>query len=78
VTSLTAPETCVSAEVTPTDTTNSMIDSNATPVVATKLDPIDSSLFSIKQEAELPVLLSDEEKNADDFGEFLLDAVQWL
>lgn len=41
-----------------------------------KLDPIDSSLFPVKEE-KLPVLLSDEEKE-DEFGEFLLDAVQWL
>jgi len=43
----------------------------------TTLDPIDSSLFPVKDEVKLPVLLSDEEKE-DEFGEFLLDAVQWL
>eukprot|EP00428_Durinskia_dybowskii_P009659 CAMPEP_0170304264 /NCGR_PEP_ID=MMETSP0116_2-20130129/52474_1 /TAXON_ID=400756 /ORGANISM="Durinskia baltica, Strain CSIRO CS-38" /LENGTH=303 /DNA_ID=CAMNT_0010556251 /DNA_START=54 /DNA_END=965 /DNA_ORIENTATION=- len=48
---------------------------SATPMV--KLDPIDSSLFSVKEEEKLPALLSDEEKE-DEFGEFLLDAVQWL
>jgi hypothetical protein len=39
-----------------------------------KLDPIDSSLFSVKKDDDgaLPVSLQ------DDFGEFLLDAVQWL
>ena len=44
--------------------------------VAAKLDPIDSTLFSVTQE-KLPTLLSDEETE-DEFGEFLLDAVQWL
>jgi hypothetical protein len=48
---------------------------SAPPMV--KLDPIDSSLFSVKEEEKLPALLSDEEKE-DEFGEFLLDAVQWL
>lgn len=47
---------------------------SAPPVV--KLEPIDSSLFPVKEE-KLPALLTDEE-NEDDFGEFLLDAVQWL
>jgi hypothetical protein len=41
-----------------------------------KLEPIDSALFIAKEE-QLPALLSDEE-NEDEFGEFLLDAVQWL
>jgi hypothetical protein len=41
-----------------------------------KLERIDSSLFPAKAEP-LPTLLSDEE-NEDEFGEFLLDAVQWL
>jgi hypothetical protein len=41
-----------------------------------KLERIDSALFPAKQEP-LPNLLSDEE-NEDEFGEFLLDAVQWL
>jgi hypothetical protein len=41
-----------------------------------KLEPIDSSLFAVKEE-KLPTLLTDGE-NEDDFGEFLLDAVQWL
>lgn len=40
------------------------------------LEPIDSSLFPVKEEKSLP-LLTDEE-NEDEFGEFLLDAVQWL
>lgn len=43
---------------------------------AVKLDPIDSSLFPVKEE-RLPALLTDEETE-DEFGEFLLDAVQWL
>jgi len=42
----------------------------------TKLDPIDSSLFPVNED-KLPALLTDEE-NEDEFGEFLLDAVQWL
>jgi len=42
----------------------------------TNLDPIDSSLFLVN-ESKLPALLTDEE-NEDEFGEFLLDAVQWL
>jgi hypothetical protein len=46
-------------------------------VMAAKLEPIDSSLFPVKQEEELPTLMTDEE-NEDEFGEFLLDAVQWL
>jgi len=39
-----------------------------------KLDPIDSSLFSLKNDEDgaLPAPLQ------DDFGEFLLDAAQWL
>ena len=41
-----------------------------------KLAPIDSALFPVKEE-KLPTLLTDEE-NEDEFGEFLLDAVQWL
>lgn len=41
-----------------------------------KLAPIDSNLFPVKEE-KLPALLSDEETE-DEFGEFLLDAVQWL
>ena len=48
--------------------------SSATPGV--KLDPIDSTLFPAKEE-KLPDLLTDEEAE-DEFGEFLLDAVQWL
>lgn len=41
-----------------------------------KLEPIDSSLFSVKED-KIPTILTDEE-NEDEFGEFLLDAVQWL
>ena len=39
------------------------------------LDPIDSSLFTVKEE-EVAILSGSEEEN--DFGEFLLDAVDWL
>ena len=41
---------------------------------SSKLDPIDSSLFSLKNDEDgtLPAPLQ------DDFGEFLLDAAQWL
>lgn len=46
----------------------------STPSVV-KLEPIDSSLFPVKED-KLPSLMVEEE--ADDFGEFLLDAVQWL
>jgi len=46
---------------------------SAPPVV--KLEPIDSSLFPVKED-KLPTLLAEEE--TDEFGEFLLDAVQWL
>ena len=42
-----------------------------------KLEPIDSSLFPVAKDEKLPALLIDE-GNEDDFGEFLLDAVQWL
>ena len=72
------PETCVSEGVpSAVATKSSRSDSKAKSFVATKLDPIDSSLFSVKQEDDQPTLLSDE-GNADEFGEFLLDAVQWL
>ena len=72
------PETCVSEGVpSAVATKSSRSDSKAKLFVATKLDPIDSSLFSVKQEDDQPTLLSDE-GNADEFGEFLLDAVQWL
>lgn len=42
-----------------------------------KLEPIDSSLFPAQEETKLPSLLPGGE-NEDEFGEFLLDAVQWL
>ena len=71
--SLATPETCVSAA----PTNSSSPGSKAKPFAATKLDPIDSSLFSVKQDDDQPTLLPDE-GNADEFGEFLLDAVQWL
>jgi hypothetical protein len=48
--------------------------STTTPAV--KLERIDSSLFPSQEEPKLPSLLPGE--NEDDFGEFLLDAVQWL
>jgi len=86
---LPSPETCLSGEVAP-DKCNSSINNNTIvnkkkrmtlvpkPATATNtLDPIDSSLFPVKEEDKLPVLLTDEE-NEDEFGEFLLDAVQWL
>ena len=44
--------------------------------VGIKLAPINSALFATKEE-KLPDLLTDEE-NEDEFGEFLLDAVDWL
>ena len=49
-----------------------------------KLAPIDSSLFpnpTVVKDAEvMPTLLSSDEEGHDDpeFGEFLLDAVDWL
>ena len=70
VTIMPTPEACHSAE-----TPEPARSSNA--YGTTTLDPIDSSLFPVKEEPKLPVLLSDEE-NEDEFGEFLLDAVQWL
>lgn len=44
-----------------------------------KLEPIDSSLFPYPadKDREMPSLLTDEEKE-NEFGEFLLDAVDWL
>jgi hypothetical protein len=45
-------------------------------IPAVKLERIDSSLFPAQEEPKLPSLLPGE--NEDDFGEFLLDAVQWL
>jgi len=49
---------------------------SAAPPSMVKLEPIDSSLFPVKEE-KLPTLMAEGE-NEDDFGEFLLDAVQWL
>jgi hypothetical protein len=46
-------------------------------LVTTYLEPINSSLFSVKQEEALPSM-SVVEDPADEFGEFLIDAVQWL
>jgi len=69
-----APDTCNSNGVGNLNNTK-----NKPTMVVQKsvtLDPIDSSLFPVKEE-NLPALLTDEE-NEDEFGEFLLDAVQWL
>jgi hypothetical protein len=67
---LPTPEACLSGGVTEA--------TRAAPILpTTTLQPIDSSLFPVKQEEKLPSLLADDE-NEDDFGEFLLDAVQWL
>jgi len=81
VTIMPTPEACVSGDV-PTQVvetgsydTRKIISPTIGPTAT--LDPIDSSLFSVKDDNKLPTLLSDEE-NEDEFGEFLLDAVQWL
>jgi hypothetical protein len=81
VTIMPTPEDCLSGDVATQVvkcgpyTANKSINVVGGPT--TTLDPIDSSLFPVKDEVKLPVLLSDEE-NEDEFGEFLLDAVQWL
>jgi hypothetical protein len=49
-----------------------------TSVSAIKLDPIDSTLFPCPREDGMATLLTDEEENEAEFGEFLLDAVDWL
>lgn len=77
-----SPDACVSKDVTHAvpgkcNAINNNSPSMAVAPTATSLKPIDSSLFPIKQEDKLPTLLTDEE-NEDEFGEFLLDAVQWL
>lgn len=72
--------TNVSTVVAPDKCNSSTTNDKVTTVVQTTsstLDPIDSTLFPVKEEDKLPALLTDEE-NEDDFGEFLLDAVQWL
>ena len=71
VTAIPTPEACLSGDVVSPTPSNTVVPSN------TALDPIDSSLFPVKEEPKMPNLLSDEE-NEDEFGEFLLDAVQWL
>ena len=78
VTVLPSPEVCLSGDITQVVASDKCNTIN-NPVVAssTPLDPIDSTLFPVKEEEKLPALLSDEE-NEDEFGEFLLDAVQWL
>lgn len=73
---LPTPEPCVSGVAKATASIQSRV-GKISNLVVTKLDPIDSSLFPVKQEEALPSLLADEE-NPDEFGEFLLDAVQWL
>lgn len=47
---------------------------------AIKLEPIDSSLFLCPLDDEAAAVLSttDEEEDVTEFGEFLLDAVDWL
>ena len=72
VTIMPTPEACLSGDVT-----TQAVESGTYNRATTTLDPIDSSLFPVKDEEKLPTLLSDEE-NEDEFGEFLLDAVQWL
>lgn len=78
VTVLPSPEACLSGDVVTQVVASDKCNTINKSVVAltTALDPIDSSLFPVKEE-KLPALLSDEE-NEDEFGEFLLDAVQWL
>jgi len=78
VTALPTPEACLSGDVVaPQAVVASPTPSNPVASAPTTLDPIDPSLFPVKEEPKLPNLLSDEE-NEDEFGEFLLDAVQWL
>jgi hypothetical protein len=72
IANVSTPESCVSGVAKATPTQFPIIK-----LVTTKLAPIDSSLFSVKQEGALPPLLAVED-HADEFGEFLLDAVQWL
>lgn len=60
----------------PSDETPSLPDAILSSTPDVKLEPIDSTLFPTKEE-KLPNLLTDKE-NEDEFGEFLLDAVQWL
>jgi hypothetical protein len=47
---------------------------------AIKLEPIDSTLFPCPLDEEAAAVLSttDEEEDVTEFGEFLLDAVDWL
>lgn len=76
VTIMPTPEACLSGDVA-SQVVESTSSNTAYVVGTTTLDPIDSSLFPVKEEPKLPALLSDEETE-DEFGEFLLDAVQWL
>lgn len=74
------PEACLSGDVTAQVVESGNYNANKgsnSAASSTTLDPIDSSLFPVKEEEKLPTLLSDEETE-DEFGEFLLDAVQWL
>ena len=82
VTNMPTPEACLSGVVTTQNVQSGATESNKlnnpkTSAPTTTLDPIDSSLFPVKDEEKVPTILSDEE-NEDEFGEFLLDAVQWL
>jgi len=76
VTIMPTPEACLSGDVA-SQVVESTSSNAAYVVGTTTLDPIDSSLFPVKEGPKLPALLSDEETE-DEFGEFLLDAVQWL
>ena len=81
VTIMPTPEACLSGVVKTKNVqsgANETLEINRSKSSApTTLDPIDSSLFPVKEEEKIPTILSDEE-NEDEFGEFLLDAVQWL
>lgn len=46
-------------------------------LTASNLDPIDTNLFLCSKD-DGAMLTSDEEENEAEFGEFLLDAVDWL
>lgn len=77
VTIMPTPEACLSGDVASQVVESTSSTTSAFVGGTTTLDPIDSSLFPVKEEPKLPALLSDEETE-DEFGEFLLDAVQWL
>mmetsp|Transcript_22181 Transcript_22181/g.62948 ORF Transcript_22181/g.62948 Transcript_22181/m.62948 type:complete len:93 (-) Transcript_22181:38-316(-) len=76
-----------SINTTPGDDSETSSDDEEIPetCVSTKkqheLAPIDSTLFVDSSDSDChtsDLLSSDEEQQNDDFGEFLLDAVQWL